>query len=216
MASPRDPVFGDPMTVRAGAFVDVVDRLVAVDLESSGLHRSSYPIELGWALVVEPENERSVLISPDPGWSVGDWDAEAQVVHGIDRARLVADGKPAHEAVAEFEASLPEGAILVSDAPSYDEDWIRKLYAAAGRTAMPFIQLVNAVGVGLLQDRVPAIANERSVFAYERIENVVDFQHPPTHRAGRDAGNLARVLHRCATGPVDELVRLGRYPGEDE
>ena len=211
LASPRDAAF-EGGTIRDGAHLDVMDRLVAIDLEASGLHVRSYPIELGWALVSDPSRSGSRHVRPVDGWSVYDWDAEAEAVHGTRRDDLFVMGTPPDEVVSIFEGALPERAILVSDAPGHDEDWLHKLYIAAGRTRMPLVQMSMAVGCGLVHDRLPDTGFEGAVFAHDRIAAATDFTNPSTHRARDDAVNVATTLHRCGTEPLDDLRRLATPP----
>lgn len=99
--------------------------LLFVDLEASGLHPDSYPVELGWS----GSSEGSCLIRPEPGWT--HWDPEAEAVHGLSRDALFKDGIDV-KAAANLLKMAADGAIIVSDAPEFDEAWLHELFSAAG------------------------------------------------------------------------------------
>jgi hypothetical protein len=100
---------------------------VFLDFEASSLAQDSYPIEVGWA--GEDGWTETHLIRPAPGWT--DWDAGAEAIHRLTRAKLLAEGEP-HEAVARraLEA-LSDHDVFVS-APSWDGKWMSVLLRAAG------------------------------------------------------------------------------------
>lgn len=100
---------------------------VFLDFEASSLRKDSYPIEVGWA--GEDGADEAHLIRPAPGWT--DWDPRAEAVHGLTRARLLAEGEP-HAAVARraLEALAPHE-VYVS-APSWDGKWMSVLLRGAG------------------------------------------------------------------------------------
>jgi hypothetical protein len=100
---------------------------VFLDFEASSLSDASYPIEAGWA--GEDGSCETHLIRPAPGWT--DWDPTAEAIHGLSRARLIAEGEP-HDAVARhaLEALAPHE-VFVS-APSWDGKWMSVLLRAAG------------------------------------------------------------------------------------
>jgi hypothetical protein len=64
------------------------------------------------------------LIRPEEGWT--DWSPASELVHGIRRDTLLAEGIPAPQAAARV-LELATGRFLVSDAPSFDFAWLRQL-----------------------------------------------------------------------------------------
>lgn len=98
-----------------------------IDIEASGLHFDSYPIEIA---VLAENKVRSWLIKPESTWNY--WSERAEEMHGISRAELEKDGLAA-EVVAQQLNDVAEsvGGILYSDAVFWDEDWLKTLFHAA-------------------------------------------------------------------------------------
>lgn len=101
--------------------------LAFLDFEASSLAERSYPIEVGW--VFEDGAGEACLIRPAPDWT--DWSDEAQAIHGIDRAELLAKGT-SHEEVARRMVDVLTGHTLCASAPSWDGKWLSALLRAAG------------------------------------------------------------------------------------
>lgn len=113
---------------------------VFLDVESSGIARGSFPIEIGWAWPAPDAarlRARSLLIRPEPAWLAreGAWDPAAVPVHGLTLERLQAEGIGTAEACDVLDAAL-EGQVVATDtgAGGWDDDWLALLYEAAGRT----------------------------------------------------------------------------------
>lgn len=104
--------------------------IAIIDIEASGLHFDSYPIEI--AVLVSGE-VRSWLIRPEPAWNY--WCSIAENMHGISRELLVKEGQPACKVAVELNEFLEgfEGA-LYSDADRWDADWVDTLYHAVRKT----------------------------------------------------------------------------------
>lgn len=104
-----------------------------IDIEASGLHFDSYPIEVAVRLRGVC---KSWLIKPEPEWQY--WCSTAESIHGISREQLFRDGLPATKVVKELNAFLAESdTILYSDAHRWDNDWVDTLYYAV-KTEKPF------------------------------------------------------------------------------
>lgn len=69
------------------------------------------------------------LIRPAENWT--DWSDQAEAIHHIPRARLVADGAP-HLTVAQRMIEALMGHDLFASAPSWDGKWLSTLLRAAG------------------------------------------------------------------------------------
>lgn len=101
-----------------------------IDIEASGLHFDSYPIEV--AVLVEGVF-KSWLIKPELNWTF--WDSSAERMHGISREQLNERGQPAWEVVRELEQFISgSNGLLYSDAAPWDSDWVDTLYFAANRS----------------------------------------------------------------------------------
>lgn len=153
---------------------------VFLDFEASSLGDNSYPIEVGW--VFEDGREESHLIRPAPDWT--DWDDGAQAIHGIARARLIAEGE-AHDMVARRVLDeLAPHTVYVS-APSWDGKWLSVLLRAGGfpRHAMRFHDSDEAMMAAALKGlSEPAVAAEM----VERLRREAAAR-PIAHRALEDA-----------------------------
>jgi hypothetical protein len=159
---------------------------VFLDFEASSLADASYPIEIGWA--GEDGWTETHLIRPAPDWA--DWDAAAEAIHGLSRARLLAEGE-AHDAVARraLEALSPHE-VFVS-APSWDGKWMSVLLRAAGlpRHALRFQGADAAHRAAILEvlghvapDEIDAVAALLIADARRAVQPA-----PPAHRALADA-----------------------------
>lgn len=101
--------------------------IAIIDIEASGLHFDSYPIEVA---VLAGGECKSWLIKPEPNWQ--HWCETAESLHGISRALLEDEGLPALDVAQQLNDFLSEsGTILYSDAQYWDDDWISTLYFAA-------------------------------------------------------------------------------------
>jgi hypothetical protein len=155
--------------------------LVFLDFEASSLSDDSYPIEVGW--VFEDGRAEGHLIRPAPAWT--DWDPTAEAVHGIPRARLLAEGVP-HEIVARRLVDVLTPHQILATAPSWDGKWLSLLLRASGfpRHAL---RLENSE-VAL---RAAARGSDQSVSdeaALAIMQAARDEEHaPPRHRAIADA-----------------------------
>ncbi|MBK1669203.1 hypothetical protein CKO28_14290 [Rhodovibrio sodomensis] len=104
--------------------------LAFVDLEASGLGPCSYAIEIGWALV-GPDlsvTSDSRLIRPDEYLKrYGQWEPEAERVHGIEWATLEREGVDRAAAVTAYLDAVDGAKMVLSDAPATDAQWISEL-----------------------------------------------------------------------------------------
>jgi len=97
-----------------------------IDFEASGLHRSSYPIQVG---VTNGRTEFQSLIRPMGHWQF--WDDEAEQVHGLERSLLNANGVAAAEVALQLNELLA-GRIVYCDAIQWDGFWARVLFSDNG------------------------------------------------------------------------------------
>lgn len=160
--------------------------LVFLDFEASSLAKLSYPIEVAW--VFEDGREESHLIRPAAQWT--DWDAAAEAIHHIPRARLEAEGTP-HDVVARRMIETLTGHDLFASAPSWDGKWLSALLRAAKlpRHALRLRDTEEAqrdTATAILRDVVPAELLGRAVAEVVTLAEVRD-RDVPAHRALADA-----------------------------
>lgn len=168
-----------------------------IDLEASGLHGESYPIELGWALPDTGE-VGSVLIAPPPSWTPEQWDSAAEQIHGLSRADLFRDGVPPEAAVERFLTAVRGRHLLYCDGLATDRVWLERLFEAAGRRDYRITMRGHGAGPGFrlrdVADLYAALAPAR-VIDRERARRDAD-TGPSIHRGGPDAARLMALLHR--------------------
>jgi len=102
-------------------------RPIIVDIEASGFGTGSYPIEVG--VVLNNGRKYCSLITPAPGWT--HWDEDAERVHCVSRDILQAYGKPALEVARSLNELLPQQTAY-SDGWVVDKTWLDRLFFAAG------------------------------------------------------------------------------------
>lgn len=102
--------------------------MIFIDVEASGLHSTSYPVEVAW-VSHDLLGGWSALIRPAAGWGELDWNAESEKVHRISRHQLVMVGMDVREVATRLNADLA-GAEVLSDSPGTDGRWLQTLYAA--------------------------------------------------------------------------------------
>lgn len=100
--------------------------IAILDIEASGLHFDSYPIEIA---VRVGGQIHAWLIRPEPGWV--HWDEHAERLHGISRAHLLQHGLPAATVARAINDAAQTGdGVFFSDNAPWDEDWLRTLFRA--------------------------------------------------------------------------------------
>ncbi|MBM6578747.1 hypothetical protein ILT44_01035 [Microvirga sp. BT689] len=170
-------------------------KIAFLDFEASSLGKNGHPIEVAWVLA--NGKEESYLIRPDPSWT--DWDAKAETIHGISRARLELEGI-AVSAVAQQMVSALAGHSLYATAPSWDGKWLSRLLRTAGlpRHALRLEDTEAAhrqVVHGILHNAgVPAELHDgilKDVLAQAQRED--DQLGPAEHRALADARREQRL-----------------------
>ncbi len=110
------------------------NRIAFIDFEASGLGSSSYPTELGWAIITEGglDESSSCLIKPEPKWTlVNAWSEASERLTGISRQMLEQDGLHPREVMERFLRFVGDRE-LFSDHPDFDAYWLAMLADAAG------------------------------------------------------------------------------------
>lgn len=156
-----------------------------LDVEASGLHDGSYPIEIAWCgLDLRPV---SMLIRPLDEWGEDLWDPEAEKIHGISLRRLAEEGLDAKECAKRLCFSL-EGKKVLTDNPWWDVSWLSRLLDCTGTTAhFGVADLIHATE----QQR---LKHDISFQDFDKIVEGVRKYFPHTHRAGDDALGMAAIF----------------------
>lgn len=160
-----------------------------IDIEASGLHRLSYPLEI--AAAVDGQT-RSWLIKPQPSWR--HWDVFAEALHGLPRDLLEQEGLPARQVAIELSefVAQTDDAVLYSDACAWDASWINRLYRS--------VNLPRGFSLGSIYD----LLDERQTddFHQEKLRIVERNRFRP-HRAAVDVEIMrqafSKVLATTAT-----------------
>ncbi len=156
--------------------------ITIIDIEASGLHADSYPIEVGVALA---SGERhSMLICPEESWT--HWDSSAESLHGIARDTLLEYGKPAAE-IAERLNTLLEAQQTYSDAWVVDKPWMVKLFEAA--------QLPMSFQLSTIEQ----VLREAQILQWDAMKKqVTDDLGVRRHRASHDAWIIQQTYVRLS------------------
>lgn len=189
--------------------------IVFLDFEASSLEKKSYPIEVAWVTV--SGQEESHLIKPAPEWT--DWSDEAEAIHKISRAQLIAEGTP-HDEVAKHMVDVLSGHELYASAPSWDGQWLSKLLRAAGlqrhSLRLQDTELVRQESAERILKEAQMPDDERAG-AIEKILLDAKLQNDrlvPAHRALADARREFQIWQDvCAK--ADAIART-RSQGEEQ
>jgi DNA polymerase III epsilon subunit-like protein len=169
-----------------------------LDVEASGLHAGSYPIEVGWCgldLIAT-----SFLIRPDVAWTEDDWSVTSERVHGITRRQLIAEGIELAEAALRLNA-MCIGKDVISDSPSFDQGWLSRLFRDAGVKQTFALRDVSAL------EAMAAQHAELPASELEELREQVGRHYPHSHRAAADARRAAALLPAIAMpGAVDAII----------
>lgn len=103
-----------------------------IDIEASGLHFDSYPIELA---VLIDGRAKSWLIKLEASWQY--WCFTAESMHGITREALEKEGLSASQVVDEFVKCIESSnGMFYSDAAHWDADWMGTLFFAVNKSQL--------------------------------------------------------------------------------
>lgn len=175
--------------------------IVVLDLEASALGQGSYPIEVGITVIrgtTNPIQSWSTLIKPTHDWHQhGFWSSESTAVHGIMIEDLEREGRSVGSVCDRLNALLRLAAVVVTDAPMFDQAWLDRLFDAACR-AQQFI-----------------------IYDFERLAGCLDrddhrqFAHllersAAPHRAAPDALRLASAVIEARIGYRPQTVEIGQ------
>ncbi len=155
-----------------------------LDIEASGLGRSSYPIEVGYVL---PDGHAfCTLVQPEQDWT--HWDTDAAALHRISRELLQERGLSAKEVATRLNAQLA-GQTVYSDGWANDFTWLNVLFEAAGM--VPRFKLENLRG----------LLSEDEAAQWHAVKEQIAREHgTQRHRASSDARLLQLTLLRLRSG----------------
>ena len=195
-----------------------------LDIEASSFSDDSWPLEVAWS-----DRHGAIhrcLVSPEtvPEWT--DWGEQAEDIHGLDRDRLIRNGwEPAYVA-ARLEEDL-SGELVYTDAPDFDERWLRRLFDAVKRP-LPFrFEHVDELLLTILRSRYTMVYE--AMLAIDRLKEEVGSVSDGKHSAGYDVGYLLQLWRRAnghavkmnhGIGPMPDttntgtFIRLKTEPGE--
>jgi hypothetical protein len=168
--------------------------VLCIDLEASSLGPNGFPIEVAVAAVATGAVS-SWLIQPPRLWiERGTWDDDAEALHGLSLAQLLAEGLAPNKIIAEL-SGLLWGAVVLSDNMRHDSGWLRALYSAAGVASIPteiesFQDYATALATTLVDPQATGAA-----------ETWASTLIPTRHRAGPDAQRNAAILRRLSGLP---------------
>ena len=166
-------------------------QIAILDVEASALGEGSYPIEVGLALVqgpTEPLRTWSTMIRPTRVWlDDGFWSPASSRVHGISLETIKQQGCAVQDVCDWLNRLLKSTAIVATDAPRYDQNWLDTLFRAAGRE-----QLFNLYHFEVLTSGFSLDQHRHLTYLLDRA--------PIPHRAGPDALRLASKLMEAHLG----------------
>ncbi len=154
-----------------------------LDIEASGFGRSSYPIEVGYALV--DGRTHCTLVRPATHWT--HWDSSAEQVHHIARDTLLRHGRSAL-AVAQMLNRDLAGQTVYCDGWAHDYTWLATLFEEAGLS--PHFHLES---VGRLLDEAHLALLQQ---AQQQARTLLGLSR---HRASADARALQWALAQVGT-----------------
>ncbi len=109
-----------------------------MDIEASGFGRSSYPIEVGYALV--DGRTHCTLVRPAAHWT--HWDSQAEQVHHIARSTLLSHGRSAQDVAQMLNRDLA-GQTVYCDGWAHDYTWLATLFEEAGLSPQFHLESVS-------------------------------------------------------------------------
>ncbi len=118
----------------------------AIDFEASGLTRTSYPIEVG---ITNGQSEYHALIKPYEHWS--HWSTDAEQIHHISRATLLAEGTSPGQVAREVNKILA-GKNVYCDSHHWDSFWCNALFSDSGMS--PSFKLLDIQDLVSSCDRI--------------------------------------------------------------
>lgn len=197
-----------------------------MDFEASSLAKGSFTIEIAW--VDENGQGESYLIRPADVWLTpkdggSGWSADAERIHGISLAMLVAQGVPYERAAKRAAAALAATNVIACSDSSLDGYWLDMLLETAGiRRKVRLVHMNRLYGLACrpLLDLLPPDDGPKRDRAEQRVRNMareivaraqeVEALRPRVrHRALLDAESLWRTW-RAVREEIERRLAEGR------
>jgi DNA polymerase III epsilon subunit-like protein len=161
---------------------------LVLDIEASGLHQYSFPIEIAWC---GPNVlAKSFYIKPDKSWRIFNWSDDAQRLHGISLEAVIKQGRMPKEIVDALRLDGSEKTIL-SDGVSFDQNWMNMICVAVEAESVLVLTDVYSWLGQKFKTRPQLIENVLAKFnAHER-------RIGPKHRALDDVAALNKMITEC-------------------
>ncbi len=152
--------------------------LIYIDIEASGLHFDSYPIEIAIRI---HQKTYSWLIKPEHNWKY--WDKDAEALHGISLHYLKEHGLSALQVATEINSLLYETTgMIYSDAAEWDWDWIKVLFGS--------VNLEPCFLILAVQDLLDESQQEVFASTFKQFANSGDYK---LHRAADDVAMVEKA-----------------------
>ena len=167
----------------------LLEKLRFFDIEASGLHEGSYPLQFGWCGIDLKTSD--ILVRPEPDWTEDLYAPQSFEIHGIAYETAMKDGIAAVDAARSLNTHF-DGTAVICDSPSWDGYWTTRL---SDTTGVPLLFGLN--DFGNMANTFGSIYDRWSVANYHRLLEAVDTFYPHTHRAPDDAqrmGALTRMF----------------------
>ena len=155
------------------------------DIEASGLHQDSYPMQFAWCGL--DLKTTSIIVKPEPEWTAKLLAAKAVEMHGITHEAASRDGVPAGDVADRLNDALAGTAVVV-DSPSWDGYWTTRLFDTVG-VAPRF----GYNDFGKMAENLGAVYDRWCVARHSALMDAVDHLYPHTHRADEDALRMAAL-----------------------
>lgn len=105
----------------------MISKIATLDIEASGMHPESYPIEIG---IMLPDGESYCsLIKPPPQWQY--WSESAESMHKISRQELCVNGRSVKDVAQTLNHYLKDKTIYC-DCWVLDHPWLIRLFQMSG------------------------------------------------------------------------------------
>jgi hypothetical protein len=161
---------------------------IVIDIEASGLHSTSFPVEIGWC--ADNGVPASILIRPQRSWNLEAWDSEAEALHGHSLAKLNLHGMDVVEAASLLNAKL-KGSVVLSDGIAFDRHWLAMLFDAA--------EIEVEFHISDVYEWIGAETRRRKLDPQRVHSTLRDFTEASSkpHRAAEDASLVRSMIKAC-------------------
>lgn len=161
---------------------------VFYDIEASALN--GFPIEIGWAQVNEIGHvvSESYLIRPVSSWDLkGNWDDNAEKLHGISKKLLLKNGIAVDEVAARMNNAL-RNRELFSDS-GFDEAWLQQIFDETALTPSFIVRRTSCEVI--IRNRATQLGTSGK--SLRKLQHEASQLSPIRHRAEADACYWATI-----------------------